>query len=74
MAVFEINDQLELGRLLDWEIGGLFPLQDLVHEGGSPPEEEEDAHPRRPPASVKSRKEYMTGRRLLAAKAVIRDL
>ena len=32
----DINDQLELSRLLDGEVGGLSSLQDLVHEGGKP--------------------------------------
>src|SRR5262245_7741902 len=41
----DVNDQLELSRLLDGEVGGLCPLQDLVHEGGSPPEEMDDARP-----------------------------
>ena len=41
----DVNDQLELSRLLDGEVGGLCPLQDLVHEGGSPPEEEDAARP-----------------------------
>jgi len=38
-----VDDQLELSRLLDGEVGGLGPLQDLVHEGGSPPDVEGDA-------------------------------
>jgi len=33
----DVDYQLELSRLLDGEVGGLGPLQDLVHEGGSPP-------------------------------------
>jgi len=41
----DVNDQLELSRLLDGEVGGLCPLQDLVHQGGSPPEEADDARP-----------------------------
>src|SRR5262249_4597741 len=40
-----VDDQLELSRLLDGEVGGLCPLQDLVHEGGSAPDEEDDARP-----------------------------
>src|SRR5262249_9223318 len=40
-----IDDQLELSRLLDGEVGGLCPLQDLVHEGGGPPEEGGIANP-----------------------------
>ena len=41
----DVNDQLELSRLLDGEVGGLSPLQDLVHEGGKSPEEVDDARP-----------------------------
>src|SRR5262249_21764394 len=36
----DVNDQLKLCRLLEGEVGGLGPLQDLVHEGGSAPEDE----------------------------------
>src|SRR5262245_19719656 len=36
---------LELRRLLHGEVGGLGPLQDLVHQGGSPPVEEDGARP-----------------------------
>jgi len=31
----EINDQIECGRLLDWQIGGFGAFQDLVHIAGS---------------------------------------
>jgi hypothetical protein len=31
--------------LLSGEVGGLGPLQDLVHEGGSTPVEVDDARP-----------------------------
>jgi len=41
----DVYDQLELSRLLDGEVGGLCPLQDLVHEGGIPPVEEGEARP-----------------------------
>src|SRR5215468_4863599 len=41
----DVDDQLELSRLLDGEVGGLCPLQDLVHEGGKPPVEEDEARP-----------------------------
>src|SRR5215831_17082762 len=41
----DVNDQLELSRLLDGEVGGLCPLQDLVHEAGSLPVEVDDARP-----------------------------
>src|SRR4029450_10818908 len=34
----EIDYQLELCGLLNREVGGLGPLQDLIHEGGSAPE------------------------------------
>src|SRR5215510_14767947 len=53
----DVNNQLGLSRLLDGEVGGLGPLQDLVHEGGKPPVEEDDARPvrHRPPASGNSR-------------------
>jgi hypothetical protein len=30
----EIDDELELGRLLDWQVGGLGALQDLIYVGG----------------------------------------
>jgi hypothetical protein len=33
----EIDDQLELGRLLDGKVGGLGALEDLVDIGGGPP-------------------------------------
>src|SRR5216684_6169112 len=38
-----IYDEFELGRLLDREVGGLGPLQDLVHESGSAPVEDDEA-------------------------------
>src|SRR5215470_12935426 len=41
----DVNDQLELSRLLDGEVGGLGTLEDLVHDGGSPPEEEGGVRP-----------------------------
>ena len=34
---FEVDHQLELRRLLDWQIGGLGSLEDLVHVGGCAP-------------------------------------
>src|SRR6185295_5631688 len=34
---FEVDDQLELRRLLDWEVRGLRALEDLVHIGGRSP-------------------------------------
>src|SRR5262249_30387976 len=35
---YEINDQIELSRLLDWKLGGVCSAQDLVDEvGGAPP-------------------------------------
>src|SRR5215831_10686267 len=33
----DVDDELDLSWLLDGEVGGLCPLQDLVHEGGNPP-------------------------------------
>src|SRR5262249_47201171 len=45
LSDLDVNDQLELSRLLDGEVAGLSTLQDLVHEGGSPPEEVDDARP-----------------------------
>src|SRR5437763_1986597 len=35
----EVDDQLELGRLLDWQICGLRALEDLVHVSGAAPKE-----------------------------------
>src|SRR5215813_10679813 len=33
----EVDDQLELGGLLDWQVGGFRAFQDLVHvQGGTP--------------------------------------
>jgi PAS domain-containing protein len=34
---FEVDDQFDLGRLLDWQVGGFGALQDLVDEDGSTP-------------------------------------
>src|SRR5439155_25624151 len=34
---FQIDHELELRRLLDWEVSGLRALEDLVHEIGSAP-------------------------------------
>ena len=34
----EIDDEMEFGRLLDWEIAGLGPAQNLVHILGGAPE------------------------------------
>src|SRR5262245_47508419 len=45
LSDLDVDDQLELSRLLDGEVGGLSTLQDLVHQGGSPPQEEDDARP-----------------------------
>src|SRR5215467_11975825 len=33
----EIDYQLELGRLLYWDVGGFATLQNLIHVGSSPP-------------------------------------
>src|SRR5688500_16968219 len=41
----EIDHQLELGRLLHGQVGGLGPLEDLIHVGGGPPVEIEKARP-----------------------------
>src|SRR5215510_9885731 len=41
----DVNDQLELSRLLDGQVGGLGPLQDLVHVRGAAPVEIEKARP-----------------------------
>src|SRR5262245_20596290 len=41
----EVDHQLELRRLLDGEVGGLGPLQDLVHEVGKTPPEVDGARP-----------------------------
>ena len=35
---FHVDHQLELRRLLDWQIRGLRALEDLVHVGGGAPE------------------------------------
>ena len=34
---FEIDDELDLAGLLDWQVGGLRALEDLVHEGRGAP-------------------------------------
>jgi hypothetical protein len=39
LAEVERSARLLSEELLDGEVGGLCPLQDLVHEGGSPPDE-----------------------------------
>src|SRR5262245_17460544 len=33
----EVDDKVEFGRLLDWNVGGLGALQNLVHMGGGAP-------------------------------------
>ena len=38
-----IDDEFELGRLLDRKVGGLGALQDFVHESGSAPEKVDEA-------------------------------
>src|SRR5262252_2808447 len=35
---YQINRQLEFGRLLDWEVGGLLAPQDTIDVGGGLPE------------------------------------
>src|SRR5437867_5754796 len=39
LGSLEVKDQLELGRLLDGEVGGLGALENLVHEDGGAAEE-----------------------------------
>src|SRR5215475_12198509 len=64
----DINDQLELSRLLDGEVGRLSTLQDLVHEGGKPPEEIDDARPVRHQAPrIRVLTKGVHGRRQVAA-------
>src|SRR2546425_6898209 len=41
----QIDDQLEPCRLLDGEVGGLGPLENLVHEGGEAPKLVRNAGP-----------------------------
>src|SRR3972149_2493341 len=36
---FQIDDELELHRLLDWNVCGLGALEDLIHVDGSAPEQ-----------------------------------
>src|SRR6516162_9312265 len=35
----EVDDEIEFGRLLDWEVAGLRPAQNLVDELGGAPEQ-----------------------------------
>jgi len=72
----EIDHQLELRRLLDGQVGGLRAFQDLVHEKGSTSEEGDMARAagNQTPSSGNSRKPYIIGRRLLAARAAIRRM
>ena len=42
-AVLTIDDEFELGRLLDGEVGGFGTLQNLVHVGSGAPEEVDEA-------------------------------
>src|SRR5262249_56980013 len=35
----QVDDQIELGRLLDWDVGGLGPAQNLIDIVASAPEE-----------------------------------
>src|SRR5262245_6252352 len=34
---FKVDDELERGRLFDWEVGGLRTLEDLIHVAGRAP-------------------------------------
>src|SRR6266581_3309321 len=41
----EIDDQLELGRLLDWQVCRVGPFQDLINVGGGTPEQVGTVYP-----------------------------
>src|SRR5215831_9066142 len=41
----EVDDELELGGLLDWQVGGLSALEDLVHVAGGATEDVSRVHP-----------------------------
>jgi len=43
---FEVNDQVELGGLLDGEVGGCSAFQELAHVGGGTPLRVREARPR----------------------------
>src|SRR5262249_58610141 len=42
---YKVDDELELGGLLDWQVGGLGALEDLVHVAGGATEDVSRVHP-----------------------------
>ena len=70
----EVDDQLELGRLLDGEVGGLRALEDLVHEvGGAPVPFGQWSYDKRPPASTSSCTANIVGSLVLSQLAMMCD-
>src|SRR5882724_10489081 len=70
----EIDHQLELGGLLDRQVGGPRALEDLVHEGGGALPDIVDlrAIGDQPAASTYWRSSYRAGSRCLAASSATR--
>ena len=59
----EIDDEIEFGRLLDRDVGGLRPAQNLIDQLGGAPKRSGKLAPydSRPPATTSSRKLCMSG-------------
>jgi len=66
----EVDHQLECGGLFDGQVGGLGPLQELIHIGGGAMKVGGEAWPigEEPPASTNSRSGNSAGSRCLAAR------
>ena len=71
IGCLEIDDQLELRRLLDGQVGGLDVFQDLVQVGAARRKESARFGPWdiRPPASTLALDPYTAGIRILAARS-----
>ena len=69
---FQIDDELELHRLLDGQVGGRPSFENLVDISHGAPHQSGKLAPQltSPPASTKSELEYVAGSRFFTAKSI----
>ena len=72
----EIDDEIEFGRLLDRDVGGLRPAQNLIDQLGGAPKQIRKvcSVSQQTSRDDSSRKLYMSGNRALSARALIASL